>query len=63
MYKSAKHTNYDRAFYRVSRKKKFSDLLKTNGYVMPYAMEIYVLSRASPFFAKFLKEFDIAKNI
>lgn len=63
MYKSSNHTNFERGFLRVGRRKQLSELLKIDGYVMPYVLEINVLSRASPFFDKFMKDFDIIKGV
>lgn len=30
---------------------------------MPYVFEIHVLSKASPFFDKFMKDFEIVKDV
>ena len=54
--------NYERGYLRVGRKKKISDVLKTDGYVMPFILEVYVMSKASPFFEKFISEFDIIRK-
>jgi len=63
MFKSPHHTNYERGFLRIGRKKSFADIFRINGYVMPFVLELYVLSKASPFFDKFMKEFDIIQTV
>ena len=62
MFKSPNHSNYEKGFLRIGRKKQLSEILKINGYVMPFILEIHVLSKASPFFDKFMKDFDIVRN-
>lgn len=54
--------NYEKGYLRVGRKKKIVDILKTDGYVMPFVMEVYVMSKKSPFYEKFLSDFDIIKK-
>jgi len=61
-YRSPYHSNYEKTFFRIGKRAKFSDILRVNGYVMPYVLELYVLSKSSPFFEKFLKEYDVTKN-
>jgi len=63
MFKSQNHTNFERGFLRIGRRKRFSDIFRINGYVMPFVLELYVLSKASPFFDKFMKDFDIVRNV
>jgi hypothetical protein len=62
MYKSAYHTNYEVGYYRVSKTKPIANILKVNGYVMPFVLEVHVLSKKSPFYEKFIKESDFVRK-
>jgi tetratricopeptide (TPR) repeat protein len=63
LYKLDKHTNFREGFKRVNRNKPMLEILTMNGYVMPYLLEIIVVSKVSPFFDKYMSEIEIIKSI
>jgi len=59
LYRFDKHTNYQDGYKRVNRNRPLSETLTLNGYVLPFLLEIFVVSKVSPFIDKFMTEFEI----